>query len=306
MKIAIIGNGAWGSALGQLSRRRGHATKVWGRHPQTNECANLKETLRDAELILFAVPSHAMREVCLEVKSYLPKESLLVSMAKGIEQDTDLRMTEVIGEATKKNKTAVISGPGFAEEVARGLPCAVVCAAAKEEWAKEVQRAFNGEDFRVYTSTDVIGVELGGSLKNVMAIAAGVCAGIGLGESALATLITRGLVELSRIGTALGGESQTFFGLSGVGDLVLTCSSTQSRNHQVGERLGRGESLEHILSSLHGTAEGVKTARSIHQILQKKNFEAPILQEVFSILYEGKPPREAVKSLMTREPKREF
>ncbi len=306
MKITILGNGAWGSALAELSRRRWHDVKLWGRHPKKGEATDLKDALDQSEIVLLAIPSHAMRQICQQAKPYISPHTLLVSMAKGIEQDTDLRMSEVIIDSTSKNKVAVISGPGFAEEVKAGLPCAVACAATEEKWAKEIQAAFNGEDFRVYTSADVVGVELGGALKNVMAIAAGICAGMGLGESAIATLITRGTIELSRIGTALGGHPQTFFGLSGIGDLILTCSSTQSRNHQVGKKLAQGLALSDILASLHGTAEGVKTAHSVHQILQKKNLEAPILQEVYSVLYQQKPVREALKTLMGREPKREF
>jgi len=212
----------------------------------------------------------------------------------------------VIARETGRDEVLTMSGPTFASEVAKGAPSALVCAASTEKWAQRIQHVFNGEDFRVYTSGDIVGVELGGALKNVMAIAAGACVGIGLGENAVAALITRGLAELSRVGIALGGRPQTFYGLSGVGDLILTCSSSQSRNRRVGEALGRGENLPDILASLGGTAEGVKTARSAHQILQEKKLEAPILSEVYSILYEGKPVKETVKSLMGREPKKEF
>lgn len=306
MKITVIGNGAWGSAITLLVRRHGHSTMRWGRHPQVDDVQDLKEALHKTEMVLLAIPSHAMREVCHLAKPHLPKDVLLVSLAKGMEEDTDLRMSEVIKEVTKRQEVAVMSGPTFASEVARSAPSAIVCAASNREWSKKIQDAMNGEDFRVYTHRDVVGVELGGALKNIIAIAAGACVGMKLGDNALAALITRGLTELSRIGTALGGESQTFYGLSGVGDLVLTCSSSQSRNRCVGEALGRGESLPKILASLHGTAEGIRTARSVHQILQKKKLEAPILQQVYSVLYESKPTQETVKALMAREPKPEF
>jgi len=306
LKVAVIGNGAWGSALATLSRRRGHDTTLWGRHSRVNECADLKEALHDAEIVLLGIPSHAMREICRSAKAHLPKNTLLVSMAKGIEEETHLRVSEVIARETGRDEVLTMSGPTFASEVAKGAPSALVCAASTEKWAQRIQHVFNGEDFRVYTSGDIVGVELGGALKNVMAIAAGACVGIGLGENAVAALITRGLAELSRVGIALGGRPQTFYGLSGVGDLILTCSSSQSRNRRVGEALGRGENLPDILASLGGTAEGVKTARSAHQILQEKKLEAPILSEVYSILYEGKPVKETVKSLMGREPKKEF
>ncbi|MBI4025359.1 MAG: NAD(P)-dependent glycerol-3-phosphate dehydrogenase [Verrucomicrobia bacterium] len=315
MNITVIGNGAWGSAAAALARRRGHAVLIWGRRPRLrsggasrreDETTDLAGALRGAEMALFATPSHAMREVCGRAKEHLPRNALLISLVKGIEQDTDLRMSEVIARVTGRERVAVMSGPTFASEVARGAPSALVCAASDERWAKAVQSAFNGEDFRVYTSTDVAGVELGGALKNVMAIAAGACVGMGLGDNALAALITRGLAELTRIGVALGGRAQTFFGLSGVGDLILTCSSSQSRNRRVGEGLGQGRAIGEILASLEGTAEGVRTARSVQQILAERKLTAPILQEVYALLYEGKPAKKAVRTLMTREPKAEF
>lgn len=306
MKIAVLGNGAWGSALAALAKRRGHEVRVWGRHPRDGESSDLAATLRGAEILLLGVASHAMREVCGTARPLLPEGALLISLSKGIEQDTDLRMSQVIGEVTGRREVAAMSGPTFAAEVLRGVPSALVCASSDESWARRAQSAFSGEDFRVYTHTDVTGVELGGALKNIMAIAAGVCVGLGLGENTLAALITRGLAELSRIGTALGGQPQTFYGLSGVGDLILTCSGRQSRNRQVGEGLGQGKALPEVLASLKGTAEGVKTSRSVQQILRREKLDAPILQEIYSVLYEAKPPREAVRALMGREPRSEF
>ena len=305
MKIAILGNGAWGSALAGLARRHGRAVRVWGRHPKNGECKTFSSALDGAEIILLAVPSHAMREVCRDIKPHLARNALLISVAKGIEQDTDLCMTEVISRTTGRKEVAAMSGPTFAVEVEQGIPSALVCAAANEKWARKAQDVFHGDDFRVYTTRDVRGVELGGALKNVMAIAAGVCAGLGLGDNTLAALITRGLAELSRVGTALGGKARTFYGLSGVGDLILTCSSSKSRNRRVGEALGRGKDLDTILRTLRGTAEGVRTARSVHQILEKKKLEAPILRAVYAVLYEGKPAPLAVRELMGREPGKE-
>jgi glycerol-3-phosphate dehydrogenase (NAD(P)+) len=257
-------------------------------------------------LVIFAVPSHGVRDVAEQVHSLVAPHTLLVSAAKGIEENTHLTISQILKEVTKRPEFAVLSGPTFAKELLEGVPSAVVAAAAKDEWAVKVQRAFNGDDFRVYTSHDVRGVELGGALKNVIAIAAGACAGLGLGENTAAALMTRGLSELSRIGVALGGEVQTFFGLSGVGDLILTCSSSLSRNYQVGFGLGQGKKLAMVLASLQGTAEGIRTARSVHQILKKCKLEAPILEEIYGVLYEGKPPKDALMALMTREPKREF
>lgn len=306
MKIAVLGNGAWGSSLAGLCQRRGHAVRIWGVPSRAGEAATLAEALDGAEMVLLVVPSHAMREVCAQIRPLLPKGALLVSAAKGIEEDSDLRMSEIILQVTGRPEVAVISGPSFAAEVAKGMPTALVCASPLEAQARLVQKALTGEDFRIYTSTDVAGVELGGALKNVMAIAAGACAGLGLGDNSRAALITRGIAELSRVGTALGGSAQTFFGLSGLGDLILTCSSVQSRNYQVGEGLGRGLTLEQVMASLKGTAEGVKTARSVHQMLEKRGLDAPILAAVHQLLYEAKPAREALRDLMTRDPKAEF
>ncbi len=303
MKIAVLGNGAWGAALASAARRRGNDVALWGRKLLN---PTPKEVLKNAEIIILAVPSHAMREVCGQFRPLIPRNSILVSVAKGIEQDSHLRMTQIIRKVTGHPAVAVLSGPSFASEVQRGLPTAVVCAAGRAIHAKKIQAAFNNDDFRVYTQSDVVGVELGGALKNVMAIGAGACVGLGLGENAIAALITRGLAELSRIGMALGGRRETFFGLSGVGDLILTCSSDESRNRRLGERLALGERLEDILATLGGTAEGVKTARSVHQLLQKHKMEGPIVTEIYLALYEQKPLAEAVKALMGREPKKEF
>lgn len=306
MKVAIVGNGAWGSALAVVCARRGHSVRIWGVPSRPGEAQTLEEALGGAEMVLLVVPSHAMREVCALARPLLAPGALLVSATKGIEEDSDLRMSEIVADVTGRAEVAVISGPSFAAEVARGAPTAVVCAAAAERLARAVQEALNDVSFRIYTSPDVAGVELGGSLKNVMAVAAGGCAGLGLGDNARAALITRGIIELSRVGTALGGSAQTFFGLSGLGDLILTCSSSQSRNYQVGEALGRGLSLQQALASLKGIAEGVRTARSVHQMLERKNLDAPILRAVHSVLHEGKPARAALQDLMAREPKPEF
>ncbi|MCC7518074.1 MAG: NAD(P)-dependent glycerol-3-phosphate dehydrogenase [Verrucomicrobiae bacterium] len=306
MRAAVLGNGAWGSALAGVCARRGHAVKVWGVPARPEEAQTLEEALDGVEMVLFAVPSHVMREVCGRARPSLPPDALLVSATKGIEEDTDLRMSEVIAETTGRKEIAVVSGPSFAAEVARGAPTAVVCASAAARVARAAQAALGGGHFRIYTSEDVVGVELGGSLKNVIAVAAGACAGLGLGDNSRAALITRGIAELSRVGTALGGQPRTFFGLSGMGDLILTCSSIQSRNYQVGEALGRGGTLAQATAALKGVAEGVRTARSIHQMIEKRSLEAPILEAVHAVLHEGRPAKEALRELMSREPKPEF
>lgn len=306
MNLAILGNGAWGSALADHATRQGHNVRMWGRLSTQGTTPDLAITLKDAEMTILAIPSHAMREVCDLMRHLLPPDIPLVSAAKGIEQATDLCMSEVIAEVSGRSEIAVLSGPTFASEIVLQHPSALVCASHKQVCCDKVQGAFNSPTLRVYTSTDVRGVELGGALKNVMAIAAGVCAGLGYGDNTKAALITRGLSEMQRIGVALGGQAQTFSGLSGVGDLILTCSSIQSRNFQVGYSLGRGESIEEILKKLKGTAEGVKTSKSVYEILQTRHIAAPILQEVYHMLHEAKPPREAVQSLMNREPGKEF
>ncbi len=306
MNIAILGNGDWGCALAVLARRRGHAVKLWGRSPRQDEVSELKDAVADAQIILFAVPSHAMKEVSSKVVIHIPEGALLISVAKGIEEETHLRMSEIIGSVTGRQDVLSLSGPTFAKEVKEGLPSAVVCAAKNESLARDIQSAFNGDDFRVYTNTDIVGVELGGVLKNIIAIAAGASVGLGLGQNSLAALITRGIAELAKVGTILGGQSQTFFGLSGVGDLILTCSSSLSRNRSVGEALGKGMKLSQALTSIHGTAEGVRSSRSVYQLLEERKIEAPILREVYSILHEEKPVKEALRSLMSREPKPEF
>jgi len=306
MNIAVLGNGEWGCALASLAQRRGHVVKIWGRCVRDKECSDIKAAVDGAEIIFFAVPSHAMREVCEKAVPHSLNSTLLVSVAKGIEENTGLRMSEIIHSTSQGAKILSLSGPTFAAEVIKGSPSAIVCASLDESSAKQIQMALNGDDFRVYTNTDIIGVELGGALKNVMAIGAGACVGIGLGQNALAALITRGMAELAKVGTVLGGQSQTFFGLSGVGDLILTCSSSLSRNRRVGEALGKGQKLSDVLGSLQGTAEGVRTARSVYRILEDRKIDAPILREVYAILHENKPVKEAMRALMGREPKPEF
>lgn len=306
MKIAILGNGAWGSALGEMIRRRGLNPVIWGIFPGSGDEADLKKAVNSADMVILVIPSHAMREVCLQLKGQLKPGVILVSAAKGIEEKTDFRMSEIIQTTTGRNEIAVLSGPTFAADIQKGIPSAVVVAAEQEGISKKVQETLNGEDFRIYTSRDVAGVEIGGALKNVMAIATGACAGLGFGDNSRAALITRGIAELSRVGCELGGNFQTFFGLSGMGDMILTCSSRQSRNFQVGESIGKGERLSDILVNLKGTAEGVKTAKAVFEILEKRKLDAPIMREVYLVLHEGKSVYEAFRALMSREPKPEF
>lgn len=329
MNITVIGTGGWGTALAVLLHGNGHRVTLWGRLPEEVEPilayrenklllpgvtipAEIVVTLdpvaalRGAEMVVLAVPSHGMRAICRQVAPHLPVRAILVHVAKGIEQDSDARMSEVIEAELGHGATVVLSGPSHAEEVGRGVPTAVVVAAADAARAAVVQEVFMNERFRIYTHDDVIGVELGGALKNVIAIAAGACDGIGFGDNTKAALCTRGLAEMARLGAACGAKRETFFGLSGVGDLIVTAFSRHSRNRGFGERLGRGETVTQILASTKTVAEGVKTAKSIWQLAQARQVDVPISREVYAILYEGKAPRHAVRDLMSREAKPEF
>jgi glycerol-3-phosphate dehydrogenase (NAD(P)+) len=329
MKITVVGTGGWGTALAVLLHGNGHAVRLWGRLPQEVEpiladrenkaflpgvridpailvTLDAAAAMDGAALVVLAVPSHGMRTICGMIRRFVPAEAALVSVAKGIENETGARMSEVLRQELRTDRVAVLSGPSHAEEVGRGVPTAVVAAADDAVLAGTVQQAFINERLRVYTHDDVTGVELGGALKNVIAIAAGVCDGIGFGDNTKAALCTRGLAEMARLGVALGGRQETFFGLSGVGDLIVTAFSRHSRNRRFGERLGRGETAAQILASTQMVAEGVRTTRSVRQLAAQHNIEAPIAREVHAILYEDKAPARAVRDLMTREAKPEF
>jgi glycerol-3-phosphate dehydrogenase (NAD(P)+) len=329
MNITVMGTGGWGTALAVLLHGNGNRVVLWGRLKEEVDpilaarenkaflpgvkipkdivvTLDTKSALHDAEMVVLAVPSHGMRPICKQVGEFLPSGAALVHVAKGIENETGARMSEIISEVLQGNDCVVLSGPSHAEEVGRGVPTAVVVASKNAQRAALAQKAFMNERFRIYTHDDVVGVELGGALKNVIAIAAGVCDGIGFGDNTKAALCTRGLAEMARLGVALGARGETFFGLSGIGDLIVTAFSRHSRNRGFGERLGKGESVEGILSSTQMVAEGVKTAKSAVQLAQRQGVEVPIAREVFAIIYEGKPPKQAVRDLMTREAKPEF
>ncbi len=328
-RIAILGSGSWGTALAVLLDGAGHRVRLWGAFPEeidairragANErylpgievapsiepTADLDAALDGAELAVLAVPSHVMGELCGRLAGRIPPETVLVSVAKGIEIDGLRRMSTVIRDLLGPVRLAVLSGPSHAEEVARRIPTAVVAASDDPDVARDVQETFMTDRFRVYTSDDVAGVEYGGSLKNVFAIASGVSDGIGFGDNTKAALITRGLAELSRLGVALGGRRETFSGLSGMGDLIVTCLSRWSRNRRVGERLGRGEKLDAILADMTMVAEGVRTTRAARMLARRAGVEAPIIEKVYQVLYEDHRPDEAVALLMTRSAKPEF
>lgn len=329
MKIAVIGTGGWGTALAVLLHGNGHNVTLWGRLPEEVDpilaarenkaflpgvkipreilvTLDAKAALRDAELVVLAVPSHGMRPICRQLREFLPLQAPLVSVAKGIENETGARMSEVIAAELKTDRIIALSGPSHAEEVGRGIPTAVVVASTDAGLGATAQKAFMNDRFRIYTHDDVVGVELGGALKNVIAIAAGVCDGIGFGDNTKAALCTRGLAEMSRLAVGMGARRETLFGLSGVGDLIVTAFSKHSRNRGFGERLGKGETPEQIAGSTPMVAEGVKTAKSAWQLAQQRGVDVPITREVYAIIYEGKSPKLAVRDLMTREAKPEF
>jgi glycerol-3-phosphate dehydrogenase (NAD(P)+) len=326
-RIAVIGAGAWGTALSiVLGRQNRHQVRLWAREEQVRESitatrmnavflpqsripdcvtvtSHTAEALQDAEFVVSAVPSQHCRALFEELAAHLHPEMMIVSATKGLEQSTLLRMTEVLGAVTDGNcRVGALSGPTFAAEVARGDPTALAIASYDSELMNAVQREFSDGSFRLYRNEDVIGVELGGSLKNVIAIAAGVCHGLGLGHNSIAALITRGLAEMTRLVVACGGRADTMAGLAGLGDLVLTCTGELSRNRSVGVELGHGRKLPEIIAGMHGqVAEGVFTTNAAVQLAHARAVEMPITQQMNAILTTGKNPRHAIQELMARE-----
>jgi glycerol-3-phosphate dehydrogenase (NAD(P)+) len=333
-RIAIIGAGAWGTGLAMiLGRKEGHAVRIWANEPEVCESINQRRVnerflpgftlpesvqatndlacaLENADIVVSVMPSQHCRALFERMAPNLRPTMLFVSCTKGLEDGTLLRMSEVIADVLRKRKftprVGALSGPSFAKEVARGDPTAVTVASDDSELARVVQQAFNDSRFRVYTNDDVIGVELGGALKNIIAIASGVCAGLDLGHNSVAALITRGLAEMARLAVACGGRLDTIAGLAGLGDLVLTCTGDLSRNRSVGVELGKGRRLPEIIAGMHGTvAEGVFTTKAALGLARKKGVEMPITEQMYAILEDGKPPQQAIEELMTRAAKRE-
>lgn len=331
-RIAIIGAGAWGTALAIVAgRNHRHEVRLWAYEPEVREqiAANrvneaflpghqipdsvnvigqFSEALVGAQIIITAVPSQHYRQIFQQVAPHLTPEMLLVSATKGLEQGTLLRMTEVAGEITKDRCVrGALSGPSFAVEVARGDPTAITIASSSHRLTEIVQRDLSDLAFRIYSNDDVVGVELGGALKNIIAIAAGVCDGLELGHNSIAGLITRGLAEMTRLVTACGGRTETMSGLAGLGDLVLTCTGELSRNRSVGVELGRGRGLQEIVANMQGkVAEGVFTTDAAVQLARSHKVEMPITEQMHAILNRGKSPREAIHELMTRSSKSEL
>ncbi len=328
-KISILGAGSWGTALAVHLARKGYHPRLWSRRaelvkemaetgknsaylPETeipervSACSDLEEAVRTAEVLIFAVPSHAFREVLMQALPKMWRDTVLINAAKGIDENTLQRQSEIFEEIAGKNENyAVLSGPSHAEEVGLGMPTAVVVASQHGTCSIKAQHILMSPDFRVYTNTDVIGVELGGSLKNIIALGTGIAEGLGYGDNTKAALMTRGLAEITRLGTALGASPMTFSGLAGLGDLIVTCTSRHSRNRRAGIEIGSGKTLEEALASVRMVVEGVRTTLAAKKISLRHKVEMPITDQMHSVLFEGKNPMEAVAALMGRGKKDE-
>jgi len=324
MKVTVLGCGTWGSTIAQVLTENGHKITAWDfdpkhiegmstthKHPnlpgfkfsnRINFESDLSVSLRSADFAIIAVPSHVLRSVVISASESILKDTILVNMAKGIENDTLLTMSKVIQEVTGQglDKIVTLYGPSHAEEVIKSQPTTLVSASYSLKSAEKVQSLFSNKNLRVYTNSDIIGVEIGGSLKNIIAIAAGICDGINYGDNTKAALLTRGISEISRLGSAMGAKAETFSGLSGMGDLIATCLSRHSRNRFVGESIGRGKILTDVLAEMDMVAEGVKTTQSVHDLKLKYKVEMPISDAVYKILFHDMNPKDAVVNLMTR------
>ncbi len=328
MKIAVIGDGGWGTANAMLLAGYGHSVTLWGAFPEYVEemkrtrrnekflkgvelpsslaiTADRAEAVDGAEVVVLAPPSKYFTSVVSGFKGLVDDTKLVVSLTKGLCEKTNRRMTDLGKEALGVGDIVALAGPTHAEEVSRGIPTAIVAACEDEEKAKRVQRIWSGPRFRVYTSNDPVGVEIGGAIKNVLAIAVGCSDGMGFGDNTRAALITRGLAEMKRFVIAYGGKSETLSGLAGIGDLIVTCTSVHSRNHSVGERLGRGEKIDAILGSMQMVAEGVWNSKVVHEIARKLGVDMPICELVYALCYKGYVAADAVKAMMERDLKAE-
>ena len=324
MRCAVVGGGAWGTALGHVLGRAGHEVVLWAREPDVVEHVNrihanprflpgarLDERVRasgdvagavaEADCVVYATPSHVLREVARRSATGVPPRAILVVATKGIERESLALMTDVVGEEVPGRPVVAVSGPSFAAEVARGEPSAIVAASRDRGAMEEVQRLMSRGSLRLYTNDDVCGVELGGAIKNVMAVATGIAEGVGLGLNSRAALITRGLAEMTRLGVAAGARAETFAGLAGLGDLVLTCTGALSRNRAVGIEVGKGAPLDEVLAGKESVAEGVVTTISALALAARHGVEMPIAEAVSRVLFEGRAPRDAIAELMGRE-----
>ena len=322
--ITILGAGSWGTALYLLLRDSGHQVRLWTWQPEhaaevlaelenkqflpgvplpsdVEISSDMATMLSGAEIVVFAVPSHVVRSVAQQAAPLVPQGAIIVNVAKGFEKDTLLRLSQVLAEELPTHDIAVLSGPSHAEEVAKKLPTAVVVSSLSEAAAKEIQSVFMSDYFRVYTNDDMIGVELGGALKNIIALGAGIVDGVGMGDNTKAALMTRGLAEMARLGEAMGAKVFTFAGLTGIGDLIVTCGSMHSRNRRAGILLGKGHSLDETLKEVGMVVEGVNAVANVHMLRQKYNVSMPISEMIYRVLFEGMEAKKAILTLMTRD-----
>jgi len=326
--IAFIGGGSFGTALAAMLGKKGLKVNVWDRCPEVVEEINTKRTnqrylkditipegvtalssledaVRESRYIVLAVPSHVIRDTCRNIKGIISDGQVLISIAKGIELETKKRLSQVIKDELPHNPIVVLSGPSHAEEVAMFLPTTVVVTSEQMKYADEVQDLFMTAEFRVYTNEDIIGVEVGGAVKNIIALAAGISDGIGYGDNTKAALMTRGMHEITRIGTKLGGSSRTFYGLTGMGDLIVTCTSKHSRNRSAGYLIGQGASREEAVEKVGMVVEGIKACKAFYELKEELNVSMPITDQLYKVLFQEKNPKDAVVKLMTRDKKSE-
>lgn len=322
-KICVLGAGSWGTALALVVAKKGYNVSMWTLSEDQCQKVNstrenvdylpgvnipknihittdLKEAINDSSVIVVAVPSQAIRSVCKQIKPFVNKNQILVDVAKGLEKGTGLRLSQVCEKELPECKYVVLSGPSHAEEVSRDIPTTVVVASEDLTTAEKIQDIFMSPKFRVYTNPDVVGVELGGALKNIIAFGAGICDGLGYGDNAKAALMTRGIREISRLGVAMGAETSTFSGLSGIGDLIVTCTSMHSRNRRAGILIGQGKSLEETLKEVKMVVEGITATEVAYEVAKKLNIEMPITNAIYSVLHDGANPDEVVDELMMR------
>lgn len=324
-KVAVLGGGSWGIALAVLLHKNGHEITIWSALEKEIEMLSTEhehkmlpgvkladdmifttdeaEAVKDKDMLVMAVASSYTRATAKRFKEFVTPGQIIVNVAKGIEEDTVMTLTEIIEQEIPQATVAVLSGPSHAEEVGRGVPTTIVVGAKKKSTAEYIRGLFMNEVFRVYISPDVLGIELGGSLKNVVALAAGIADGLGYGDNTKAALITRGITEIGRLGMAMGGRYETFSGLTGIGDLIVTCASMHSRNRRAGILIGQGKSMEEAMAEVKMVVEGVYSAKAAMQLAKKYNVQLPIIEQVNLVLFEGKPAAEAVKDLMLRDKK---
>jgi glycerol-3-phosphate dehydrogenase (NAD(P)+) len=326
--IAFIGGGSFGTALAAMLGRKGLKVNVWDRCPEVVEEINTKRTnhrylnditipegvtalnsledaVKGARYVVLAVPSHVIRDTCRSIKGIIGDDQVVISIAKGIELETKKRLSQVIKDELPHNPVVILSGPSHAEEVAMFLPTTVVVTSEHMQYADQVQDLFMTAEFRVYTNEDIIGVEIGGAVKNIIALAAGISDGIGYGDNTKAALMTRGMHEITRIGTKLGGSSRTFYGLTGMGDLIVTCTSKHSRNRSAGFLIGQGAKMDEAVEQVGMVVEGIKACKAFYELKEELNVAMPITEQLYKVLFLGKNPKEAVVKLMTRDKKSE-